>query len=142
MMEGWKTAEYSGFYTSFLVLPLIFGWYHSLYHIFSFNLIFHLWSRQLILICGHTCTLQSFLEKALMVPTLLCFYHINSSFFYSSICLPISSPPLSLSPVFLCPSAQVHGKVICWTSFYYHTHLIVSKLHPLKATVYQFTAIS
>ena len=53
MMEGWKRAEYSGFYTGFLVLPLIsFGWYHSIHHIFSFNLIFHLWPRQLILICG------------------------------------------------------------------------------------------
>ena len=108
MMEGWKTTEYSGFYTGFwrrkwqptpefwpgesqgrrslvgchlwgpteldtteatwrqqhtgfLVLPLIsFGWYHSLYHIFSFNLIFHLWPRQLILICGHLVYIKAF----------------------------------------------------------------------------------
>lgn len=74
-----------------------------------------------------SCTRQSFLEKTLMVPTLLCFYHINSSFFYPSTCLPFPSPSLPLSPVFLsfCSSS--------WKSYALNFVLLLYSSYSFKA---------
>lgn len=79
-MEGWKAAAHPGFHTVLPVLALMsFGWYHSLYHILSSDLIFppFLAQRANSDFWSFFCTLQNFLQKALIVPDLPCFYHVT-----------------------------------------------------------------